>query len=81
MAKLIELLTTKEIDQIIVTKDSILRGIDMDKDAGDLTINELNALSFLLIRTEYGSIMPKCILGAEAITILTRRAKARHLFI
>lgn len=81
MAKLIELLITKEIDQIIVTKDTILRGIDMDKDVGDLTINDLNALSFLLIRTEYGDVMPKCILGAEAITILTRRAEARHLFI
>lgn len=73
MAQLYELLKESELLEIRLVKYS--GGcIDVYQEIKDITIEDLSRLSFMLIKTEYNSIVPNCVLAAESINILTKRA-------
>ena len=79
MIKLIELLAKEEIYKIKIkyknTKISYSHSYGLlDFNLKDLTFYDLTQISMILIRTKNKELMPKCVLGAEAINILTKRA-------
>ena len=71
MAKLSELLTEDEISQI--KKQSWLN-VDVDTDFADLTIRQISDIASIVIATKNFGRVRNCVLGAEAIKILTLRS-------
>lgn len=76
MATLRQLLTERE-ESVLSNNPCIY--IDLNKNFKELTIQDLFNISLELIRTEYPFKMPSCILSAEAINILTQRAKDKNI--
>lgn len=77
MAILSELLHENEIDQVKKHPENM--GNVLSIEFNKLTVEQLSNIAFMLIRTEYKNHMPKCILSAEAINILTERAQERNI--
>lgn len=77
MPKLRELLNENEI--VFINKNQYVV-VDLDKDFNNITIQELSNIALLLIGSKYGNhIVPKYVLSAEAINILTDRAIERNI--
>lgn len=75
MAKLHELLTESEGQQISELKtQGNCPPVHLNTEVKHLTVEQLSKIAFILIETEHGDKLHKCILSAEAVTILTRRA-------
>lgn len=72
MAKLFELLTESENKQLGSS-------IEPNTEIKDMTVEQLSNIAFVLIETEYNGNVPECVLSAEAINILTKRAKERNV--
>lgn len=73
MTTLFELLTPEEVAQVTNQKHGFMP--DVLKEFQELTIKELSAIGLLLIGTKYGNKVPRVIIPAEAIVILTNRAR------
>lgn len=80
MAKLIELLTEHEAKKISSRKWGG-NSIDLHTEVKDLTVEQLNNISFIVIETQYKDEIPKMVLCAAAIDILVSRAIIRGLSI
>jgi hypothetical protein len=79
MAKLHELLTEEEKN---ILSRNFSFNYDGAKDVTELTVRELAGMGLELIRTEYNwGMMPSCVISAEAINILTKRAKEKKISI
>jgi len=71
MAKLFELLTESEKRKLSTVK---YNSICIETDVKKMTVSQLSDIAFILIETEYNKKAPECVLSAEAINILTKRA-------
>ena len=80
MAKLSELLREDE-HQELKRISSYGTTIDINKEIKELNVAELSRISLMLIESEYNGVVPDCILSAEAIKILTQRAKEKRVAI
>lgn len=76
MAKLFELLTESEKLSCIKYGGA---SINIELDIRQMTVEQLGSIAFMLIETEYNGKVPKCVLSAEAINILTKRAIERNV--
>ena len=76
MAKLFELLTENEQGKLSAIK-YYGACIDTGIDIKEMTVEQLSNIAFILIETEYNCKVPECVLSAEAINILTKRAIER----
>jgi hypothetical protein len=78
IANLSKLLTKSEIEKI---ENTVFFGgkIDLYKEIKFLTIEDLSRIGLTLIETEYNGSVPQCVISAEAINILTKRAKEKEL--
>lgn len=72
MAKLSELLFDFEINEVATYFNS-------ETGVSELTVLQCNNIALILIKTEYDGEMPECVLSAETINILTKRAVARGI--
>lgn len=80
MAKLYQLLTENEKKKLSAVK-FLDTPISTEIDIKSLSIEQLSQLSFILIETEHNGKIPECVLSAEAINILTRRAIKQNIAI
>ena len=78
MAKLFELLTENEIQKLSAIK-YYGACIDIGTDIKKMTVEQLSNIAFILIKTEYNGKVPECVLSAEAINILTKRAIEQNI--
>lgn len=78
MAKLHQLLSEPEKKKLSNIK-FLGASINTETEVKQMTIEQLSNISFILIETEYNGKAPECILSAEAISILTRRAIKRNI--
>lgn len=80
MAKLFELLTENEKQKL---SDMKYYGayISTGTDIKEMALEQLRNIAFILIETEYNGKVPECVLSAEAINILTKRAMDRRVSI
>ncbi len=76
MAKLFELLTENEKQKLSAIK-YYGACIETGTDIKGMTVEQLSNIAFILIETEYNGKVPECVLSAEAINILTKRAIER----
>ena len=78
MAKLFELLTENEKQKLSAIKyyDTC---IETGTEIKEMTVEQLSNIAFILIETEYNGKVPECVLSAEAIKILTKRAIERSV--
>lgn len=72
MTKLFELLTDSEKEKLSATFYKSL--VETDIEVEKMTVEQLSSIAFILIETEYKDKCPNCVLSAEAINILTKRA-------
>lgn len=78
MAKLFELLTENEQKKLSAIK-YYGACIDTGIYIKEMTVEQLSNIAFILIETEHNGKVPECVLSAEAINILTKRAIERSL--
>lgn len=76
MAKLHELLTENENKKLSAIK-YYGACVDTATDIKEMTVEQLSNIAFILIETEHNGKVPECVLSAEAINILTKRAIER----
>lgn len=80
-AQLHELLSDEEITEIerTVKSSDDINFITRYHDVKLLTVKQLSDISLILFRTEYPMRVPPCILSAECIHILVRRAEKKKI--
>jgi len=74
-ATLRQLLTNDELNKLAYSGFNFA----WDMELCNVSMNVLTDIAIMLIRTEYGDVMPSCVLSAKAIEILTHRAIEKKL--